>query len=124
MLGSSATSQRSSRACRRSSSSTSEPFDVATICQGSKQLAQRMVYLVRQKSAWNNAGLLTWIVGLLGAALRPYLGDFQPILLLDTVKFHWSKRVLAACRAAPKFGVEVPATARWPRATEASGTSG
>jgi hypothetical protein len=71
------------------------------------------VRLVRQKSAWNNAALLSWIVGLLGAALRPFLGDFQPILLLDTVKFHWGKRVLAACRAACIWPLYVPAGLTW-----------
>ena len=80
---------------------------------GLKAACPANVYLVRQQSAWNNASLLSWIIGLLGAALRPYLDEFQPILLLDTVKFHWSKQVLAACRAARIWPVYVPAGLTW-----------
>ena len=44
------------------------------------------VCLLRLHSAWNNAHVCTWIVNLLGVALRPFLNAFQPILSLDTVK--------------------------------------
>lgn len=71
------------------------------------------VHLLRQESAWNNTALLAWTLELLGVALRPFLGEFQPILLLDVVKFHWGKRVLAACRAARVWPLFVPAGMTW-----------
>lgn len=71
------------------------------------------VRLLRLRSAWNNTHVCTWIVNLLGAALRPFLNDFQPILLLDTVNFHFSASVLAACRRARIWPLFVPARLTW-----------
>ena len=45
------------------------------------------VELVLQKSAWNDARLQARIVRKLGLAVRPVLGDFQPVLLMDAVPF-------------------------------------
>ena len=45
------------------------------------------VELIRQESAWNDARLQARIVRKLGLALRPVLGDFQPVLLMDAVLF-------------------------------------
>ena len=71
------------------------------------------VRLLRQKSAWNNETLCAAIVRWLGAALRPHLGRFQPILLLDAVRLHITVKVIRACYAAGLWPVVVPAQMTW-----------
>ena len=71
------------------------------------------VYLVRQRSAWNNAELLARIVHLLGAVLRPYISFFQPVLLLDACRLHMSDVVLRACNEERIYLVIVPAKLTW-----------
>ena len=71
------------------------------------------VRLVRQKSAWNNAGLCAWVVQLLALALRPHLHRLQPVLLLDAVRIHFAKAVLCACRAGGIWPLLVPARTTW-----------
>ena len=71
------------------------------------------VVLVRQKSAWNNGPTCARIIRRLGVALRPYAEELQPILLLDAVKLHTTKEVLAACNAAKIWPILVPAKMTW-----------
>ena len=55
--------------------------------------------VIRQRSAWNNEVLCVAIIRLLAAALAPYKDTLQPVLFLDTVRLHSTRRVLAACAA-------------------------
>ena len=71
------------------------------------------VKLIRQKSAWNNELLCAVIIRMLAAALRPYTDKFQPILLLDAVRIHTAKAVLAACLACHIWPIVVPAKTTW-----------
>ncbi len=71
------------------------------------------VILVRQKSAWNNETLCSLIVRWLGAALRPHLGEYQPVLLLDAVRLHTAQKVLTACRGARIWPLVIPAKMTW-----------
>ena len=52
------------------------------------------VYLARQKSAWNNAGLFARVLGVLGQILRPFLGEVQPIVLWDACRLRLHRGVL------------------------------
>jgi hypothetical protein len=71
------------------------------------------VRLVRQRSAWNNEMLCAIVVRILALALRPFMHEFQPILLLDAVRLHTARAVLAACSACGIWLVLVPAKATW-----------
>jgi hypothetical protein len=71
------------------------------------------VRLVRQKSAWNNELLMAMVVRMLALALRPYLGEFQPLLLLDAVRLHTARAALAACATCRIWPVIVPAKTTW-----------
>ena len=71
--------------------------------------APRNVFLVRQKSAWNNHGLLARVLGLVAAALGPHLHDLQPIFLMDACKLHLEASVLKACFDLGLWPVIVPA---------------
>ena len=66
------------------------------------------VHIVRQKSAWNSHLVCARIVRTLRAALEPHMGGYQPVLPLDTVKFHYGQTVLAACRRAGIWVILVP----------------
>lgn len=67
------------------------------------------VELIRQKSAWNDAKLQARIVRKLGLALRPFLGEFQPVLLMDAVPLHFAEPVRQACFAWGLWPVIIPA---------------
>ena len=69
----------------------------------------RNVFIVRQKSAWNNEVLCATIVRRLARVLVPYIATVQPILFLDAVRLHTTRRVLAACAAAGIWAIVVPA---------------
>lgn len=69
--------------------------------------------LVRQRSAWNNEVLCAAIVRLIAAALWPHKHTLQPILFLDTVRVHSTRRVLAACAAAGIWPIFVAAKMTW-----------
>ena len=71
------------------------------------------VRLVRQKSAWNNAGLCGEIVKWLAEALGPHLRDLQPVLLLDACRLHFSYEVLQACARHGIWPILVPAKCTW-----------
>lgn len=71
------------------------------------------VILVRQKSAWNDAGLQARILRKLGLILRPFLNEFQPVLLMDAVRLHFAPPVVQACFAAKVWPVVVPAKLTW-----------
>lgn len=71
------------------------------------------VVLVRQKSAWNNEFLCAQVVKLLVAALRPHLGRYQPVLLLDAVRIHTTRAVLMACNTHRVWPLLVPAKTTW-----------
>ena len=46
------------------------------------------VFLIRQKSAWNNETLLIVIIRALREALEPHMEAFQPVLIFDAVALH------------------------------------
>lgn len=67
------------------------------------------VVLVRQKSAWNNATLMTRIVGLIGEAVQTHDDRYQPLLVMDVVSLHTRRTVLEACRRHGIWVMFVPA---------------
>ena len=71
------------------------------------------VYLVRQKSAWSNAQLLARVINVLAEALRPFLGEAQPVLLMDACRLHLHSDVLQACWRHGLWAVCVPARLTW-----------
>ena len=72
------------------------------------------VTILRQRSAWNNSETCAWIIfGLLARALRPYMADRQPVLLLDAVKIHLTPRVLGACVRSKLWPLVVPPSTTW-----------
>ena len=71
------------------------------------------IVLVRQKSAWNNAALMVKIVEQLWASLTPFAAKVQPILLMDTVRLHWTPAVLNRCAKRGVWAVPVPAKLTW-----------
>jgi hypothetical protein len=46
-------------------------------------------------------------------ALAPFAAEVQPILLMDTVKLHWTPAVLATCRRQGVWPMPVPAKLTW-----------
>ena len=76
------------------------------------------VYLIRQKSAWNNAEVCKRVFRLLGAALRAYFDPLlskrlQPALLMDACRAHLKSGVAAACLAEGIWPIIVPAKLTW-----------
>lgn len=71
------------------------------------------VHLLRRKSAWNNEAVCSWVIKLLGRALAPHRGRYQPVLLLDASRTHIARGVLRACNAAGVWVVFVPACTTW-----------
>jgi hypothetical protein len=71
------------------------------------------VHLVRQKSAWNNQQLMCRIINMLGLALRGYLAEWQPILLLDCSRVHLHAMVFNRCLANNIWPIVVPAKLTW-----------
>ena len=78
-----------------------------------RSLCPANVYLVRQKSAWNDHSLCALIIRWLALALRPRIANLQPVLLLDAVRIHTAPAVLAACYRAGIWAVVVPAQTTW-----------
>lgn len=66
------------------------------------------IKFVRQKSAWNNAGLCAEYIKALRIALEPHQDDLQVCLLWDACKLHNSRIVLSACRDARFWVVSIP----------------
>jgi hypothetical protein len=71
------------------------------------------IVLVRQKSAWNSAALMIKIVERLWSALTPFAAKVQPILLMDTVRLHWTPAVVSKCARRGVWAVPVPAKLTW-----------
>jgi hypothetical protein len=71
------------------------------------------VHIVRQKSAWGSHLVGARIAWTLRAALEPHMDGYQPVLLLDTVKFQYGQTVLAACRRAGIWVILVPLRLTW-----------
>lgn len=71
------------------------------------------VYLVRQKSAWNNVAVCLSIIRLLSSVLRPYLDVFQPVLLMDACPLHLHHSIARACAVNGIWLVVVPARLTW-----------
>jgi hypothetical protein len=71
------------------------------------------VHLVRQKSAWNNVGLMRRVVRLLAEALQPHMHEVQPILLFDACRVHLATEVIAACTSLQIWPIVVPAKITW-----------
>ena len=81
--------------------------------EGLRAACPSNVFLVRQKSAWNNAALQVIILRRLGAVLRPYLGSLQPILFMDACRLHFVRPVITACFAQSLWPIFVPARLTW-----------
>ena len=71
------------------------------------------VYLVRQKSSWNNVDLFTRVLEILGGILQPYLGELQPVLLMDACRLHLHPAVLRACLRHQLWPLIIPAKLTW-----------
>ena len=69
--------------------------------------------LLRQKSAWNNADVMVWIVRELGKACREQAPGRACVLLLDAVRIHFHERVVAAIIRSGFSGIYVPALMTW-----------
>ena len=78
-----------------------------------RSLCPANVYLVRQKSAWNNSTLCSVIVRWLALALRPHIANLQPVLFLDAVRLHTTPSVVLACNRAGIWVLVVPAKTTW-----------
>ena len=73
----------------------------------------RNVFLVRRQSAWVDAAYMVKIISLLGTILRPFLSEYQPVLLMDALGAHIAEVVF---KAAARFGIWVlivPAKLTW-----------
>lgn len=73
----------------------------------------RNVFLARRKSAWVDAAYMVKIIQLLGTILKPFLGEYQPVLLMDALGAHITDTVF---RAATRFRIWVlivPAKLTW-----------
>ena len=71
------------------------------------------VFLIRQKSSWNNNTLCANIIGRLKRALAPHAAGCQLVLILDTVKLHSADAVLHACRRWDVWPLFCPAKLTW-----------
>lgn len=72
--------------------------------------AERVAVPVRrQDTAWVNALLFARIICHIGRVLKPYLDQYQPILLMDALPTHVARPVQLALRAAKILPVIVPA---------------
>ena len=67
------------------------------------------VYLIRQKSAWNNAEVCKRIFNILAAVLRPWSARLQPILLMDACYAHLHASVAECCSRQGIWLVVIPA---------------
>ena len=75
--------------------------------------APRNVYLVRQRSAWNNAHLFVEIIKLLMLILAPFRNEFQVVLLFDAAKCHCHATVFRACHELGVWPLLCPAKLTW-----------
>ena len=79
------------------------------------------VILIRQKSAWNNAGVLRRILRLLASALRerrkahwrPPMLRLQPVRILDASLAHIQPSVAQSCYALGIWAIVAPARLTW-----------
>ena len=71
------------------------------------------VFLIRQKSAWNNVVVCRRVVGMLGAALQPFAARYQPILLMDAARVHLHASVAERCAAKGIWLIVAPAKLTW-----------
>ena len=71
------------------------------------------VHLWRRKSAWVNERVMLDILRHLHSALRPYLGELQPILLSDAAPPHTTPLVFRMARRLCIWPLTVPATLTW-----------
>ena len=71
------------------------------------------VFLVRQKSAWNNNIVCAGIVNRIALALAPFVHRFQPVLLMDACKIHFSQRVLRNCARNGIWVIIIPPLDTW-----------
>lgn len=71
------------------------------------------VYLIRQKSAWNDAKLMLRIITYLALALRPHFSSVQAVLLMDACRVHIPPAVLYRSLAWHIWPIIVPAKLTW-----------
>jgi hypothetical protein len=71
------------------------------------------VFLIRQKSAWNNDELCAEVIGLLKKAVVTHAGGVRIVLLLDCCRVHMTPRVMRACRRHGIWPIFVPARLTW-----------
>ena len=66
------------------------------------------VYLLRRRSAWNNATLCAQIIRMIGKALAPYAATHQGILYLDCAKIHVGPGIFYAANDSGLWASLVP----------------
>ena len=71
------------------------------------------VYFWRGRSCWNNTGLMVRFLELLAAVLRPWLLDWQPIILVDTSSCHLSAAVVSKANDLGMWLLVAPASLTW-----------
>lgn len=75
--------------------------------------ASRPVCLWRRKSAWIDAKGMVLVLRKLGEALKPLLGEYQPVLLMDAHKVHFHASVLREAAKQEIWPICVPACLTW-----------
>jgi hypothetical protein len=73
------------------------------------QAAPKNVYIIRQRSAWNNGDIFKQIIKLLGKILEPYRGVMLPILYFDAAKCHLGAEIFKECRRQFIHPILIPA---------------
>ena len=71
------------------------------------------VRILRRRSAWVDAHVLTLILIWLADALVPYLGAVQPVLLLDAYRVHYAPMVIETCTRRRLWLIITPARLTW-----------
>ena len=70
-------------------------------------------FLLRQRTAWSSSLICAWLVRAIAAALAPYTGRFQPVLILDASKTHITSWVFEQSCRSGIWLVLVPARLTW-----------
>jgi hypothetical protein len=71
------------------------------------------VIVIRAKSAWNNASIMTWVVRQVAQILRTQFPQLFGVLLMDACKLHLHADVLLAISRAPLRAAIVPPRLTW-----------
>ena len=78
-----------------------------------RRLCPPHVRILRRRSAWVDAQVLTLILIWLADALVPYLSAVQPVLLLDAYRVHYAPMVIETCTRRRLWLIITPARLTW-----------